>query len=708
MDYLWVLEFSPSIHNLSLMSLCKDLTFSKWRRVLLQYALWVTFYNLRVQDRLGSLISLIRFCRPPSTQASAANTGSAAATETPRTIGEVEVNVEPIIVGIEMSESDGSRVGSVGSAQPSPAFVQGLMQMLNNSGGGRVGGMARNASTQPPASSSTNATPTSSGQDGQPTPTRTGGAQTQSTTSTNTRSSAHVHVAPLGPMSLNFPPMMMSGQPSFDPLLPCNSHHTNPLNRRTRHPAGPQAPQRRSSSMPPRNAANRAGQEASGRNNTSGEASNSARSSPMRRPQASTQPHRGHNFDFEITAHADIMPMIMTPHGMMSLGGAPTRIQQPPSRATVSTGGGGGGQERMEPSLAHLLAALQGEAINASGSGDRSSTADAGMFNVVMGVMNEINGNSSRTVSEFLERIPDYNYREGESLVTDLLMLIARSTSFADLVNFFQGSSDLNHLQAPLREFIRRYVLTPPNEDIEDIDAAVLYLVDSHFSHLEAMASQANVQADIDFAESVHSFLTANLSSLAETILRTPTESNFGPLFRQRSVSFLARLTTLCMRCFTDGHASLERVIRNRIEAMSGDYGPTLRDFVLSSAVAHFRNYLASLEANSTATSRLQNDQEVEQYFVRTGPDADQRRAARRRRLTQHQQAVREEETFVTPRSSPSRASPAGAEPTPQSQQQVAMDIDNDNQKEEEIVEPPSQQESTFPTSVSLRRLFFP
>ena len=193
------------------------------------------------------------------------------------------------------------------------------------------------------------------------------------------------------------------------------------------------------------------------------------------------------------------MPMIMTPQGMVSIG-TPTRMQQPSSRATVSSGGSGslGGQDRMEPSLAQLLAALQGEAASGGDRGGGSGNVDLGMLNVVMGVMNEINGNSNRTVSEFLERIPDYNYREGESLVTDLLMLIARNTSFADLVNILQGSSDLNHLQTPLREFIRRYILTPPNEDEEhDIDAAVLYLVDSHFTHLEAMAAEANVQADI-------------------------------------------------------------------------------------------------------------------------------------------------------------------------------------------------------------------
>ena len=374
-----------------------------------------------------------------SINASAGAGGSQADNVATATIGEVEVNVEPIIVGIEMEPEilTGGRINSDNRTGQPPAFMQGLMQMLNNPRGPTVGS---NAGRSQQASTTTASNSTNSNATGQDSQARSGGgAQTQSTTSTNTRSSAHVHVAPLGPMSFNIPSMMMPGQPSFDPLLPCNSHHTNPLNRRTRHPAAPQAPQRpRSASVPPRTA-NAGGREAGNRAQQSvgqGEA-NSARSSPAhRRPMQ-------RNFDFEITAHADIMPMIMTPQGMMSIG-TPRRMMPPPptpGRATNSQSSANGSQDRMEPSLAQLLTALQGEA----------NGGDAGMLNVVMGVMSEINGNSNRTVSEFLERIPDYNYTEGESLVTDLLMLIARNTSFSDLVNIFQGSSDLNHLQTPLR-----------------------------------------------------------------------------------------------------------------------------------------------------------------------------------------------------------------------------------------------------------------
>ena len=48
--------------------------------------------------------------------------------------------------------------------------------------------------------------------------------------------------------------------------------------------------------------------------------------------------------------------------------------------------------------------------------------------------------------------------------------------------------------------------------------------------------------------------------------------------------------------------------------------------------------------------------EDIEQYIVHCGRDAEQRQGARRRRLLQFQ--TREDETFVTPRSSPPRRTP--------------------------------------------------
>ena len=73
----------------------------------------------------------------------------------------------------------------------------------------------------------------------------------------------------------------------------------------------------------------------------------------------------------------------------------------------------------------------------------------------------------------------------------------------------------------------------------------------------------------------------------------------------------------------------------------------TVREWILSAAVGHLRNFVARLDQNSMSPD------DVEQYIVHCGRDAEQRQGARRRRLLQFQ--TREDETFVTPRSSPPR-----------------------------------------------------
>ena len=334
-------------------------------------------------------------------------------------------------------------------------------------------------------------------------------------------------------MGFNLSPMM-SSQPSFDPLLPCRSHHidANSLNRRIRHPAGPLLQQRtRSASVPPRgNGVNP--------NNPTPDATrpetqaSSARSSPSRRvPRPTT------NVDFEVSTQIDVVPMIMTPQGVMGgvvafgsprtarpgVGAVGSQINAGSSAATGTTAMA---SDQVEPSLAALMGSLQ----SAVGGGGSDANDNANMVNGVFGIMNEIRnavtaggnqntrvgppgGGDRRTISAYLESLPDYTYVAGESLLTDLLMLMARNTTFADLVSILMGSTEsLNSLQPPLREFVRRYVLTPPNDDEEhDVDAAVLHLVDMSFPQFEEMAREANVRPDLDFAETLHRYTYAHL-----------------------------------------------------------------------------------------------------------------------------------------------------------------------------------------------------
>ena len=332
--------------------------------------------------------------------------------------GEVEISVEPIIVGIEVEPGiplnlpiSGSNGGSpptasttdVGgqNAQDIPGLnPQNLMQMFQSAimNAARAQGVQQPfaTTTSVPATSTSNVSSSStipssaeqqtpSGQDSQ----ARGGTQTQPTTSTQTRSSTHVIYGPRRPFAV--PPI--SSAQTFDPLLPCNSHHITGMmsGRRGRHPAGSLFNQRpRSASVPPRpgeqrvtNAGGATNQQpptsASGSNNQA----SSARSSPHR---VSRFPSFG-NLDFEVSTHIDVVPMMMTPQGIV-----PLTPQRPSQHSTsrvhlvssqnsnggtgsgTSTSGSSGAADAMEPSLAQMLGALQ----------SNSNSEDANMLQVVM------------------------------------------------------------------------------------------------------------------------------------------------------------------------------------------------------------------------------------------------------------------------------------------------------------------------------------
>ena len=68
----------------------------------------------------------------------------------------------------------------------------------------------------------------------------------------------------------------------------------------------------------------------------------------------------------------------------------------------------------------------------------------------------------------FLESISDYSYVAGQDIVTDLLMCLARSLTFVDLVGFLAGSDAvMTKLQQPLKDFLRARLGIRTSDDIE-------------------------------------------------------------------------------------------------------------------------------------------------------------------------------------------------------------------------------------------------
>jgi len=176
--------------------------------------------------------------------------------------------------------------------------------------------------------------------------------------------------------------------------------------------------------------------------------------------------------------------------------------------------------------------------------------------------------------------------------------------------------------------------------------------------------------------------------------------------------TFLADLTNLSVRCFSDGQVSLERLVRNQLSNVTDDVGSgAISRWTVSTAVGHLRNYVASIDSSSEGSGG------VEHYVVNAPAAAADRRAERDRRIQDRAQAAagktseaarpaaaasdrpddteEDEEAFETPRTSPE-----------------AMDVsavsDDDDEAEAPTVAPPPPpssrgEEGVFPRELQLR-----
>jgi hypothetical protein len=149
------------------------------------------------------------------------------------------------------------------------------------------------------------------------------------------------------------------------------------------------------------------------------------------------------------------------------------------------------GVSELEPSLNNLINVLQqGGNQNGQQNSDgnsplggalRQAISDDGMLNVIQGIVGQVmgamgvpaapggaSGDNTPTISQFLESMPDYTYTDGEDIVTDFLMSLARVLTFRDLIGMvggrIGGDGGLNNstreaigrLREPMQTFMRR------------------------------------------------------------------------------------------------------------------------------------------------------------------------------------------------------------------------------------------------------------
>jgi len=323
----------------------------------------------------------------------------------------------------------------------------------------------------------------------------------------------------------------------------------------------------------------------------------------------------------------------------------------------------------VEPGLANLLGQLLGGlGTNASQpSGEPNTNSDdQNILNMLQGVMGQVfgamgvgTGNPGQTIAEFLNSLPDYNYVERENIFTDFLMVLAANLNFVDMIAIVQGNGgNIAGLQAPLQEFLRSRLLNGSAATQPDIEAALTAIMDDWFPELEATARVANVQPGISYPETMHRFLSTRPVELVNLVLLADNATfarDIAPLVRR----IMAEATALSLHCFSDGQVSLERVVQNRLDVLTQDVGPMIRQWTMSAAIGHLRSYVSgvAVDQDSIASQVVTTDQAIERAAAR-----------QRRRPTRPSTEPDPAEQFLTPpEGSPTRmdVDDAATPPTP-------------------------------------------
>ncbi|XP_071443636.1 large proline-rich protein bag6-B [Hetaerina americana] len=388
-----------------------------------------------------------------------------------------------------------------------------------------------------------------------------GNTATHPTTSTQTRSTSrpHVQLAPAALQGL--------GANSFDPFLPCGSHHLNSPRRRIR----------------PQQAAASAATE----QQAQASAPAAAESTPTETP---TQQNMS-RLDLLI---AFVNHWLGSGMGARGSNSSPAEGESSASSATST-------QTRR-----------QGRTFIAT---DFSDDGLLDQLNVPLelswlGLLNQLRQGSSQsegatsmlyqgspTVADFLQTVPDYSYSEGESFLTDLIMLVARNMTFENMIALSVGHSRvLDQMQPQLNDFVLQRVLLgqlPTQERISEAVDRILLEIQPPADIMEAI----RIREDVDLMASINRFCQVRITELIRLIITKSNPGIFGPALMALCSVIVMELTSLLLNCCDGGEREVEAMLQVAVRHLTSGVHPELQRWTINSSLTRFRNYVTRMNA---------------------------------------------------------------------------------------------------------------
>ncbi|GJQ76871.1 hypothetical protein Trydic_g15077 [Trypoxylus dichotomus] len=359
-----------------------------------------------------------------------------------------------------------------------------------------------------------------------------GNTQTQPTTSTHTRSTArpHVHLA-------------QHAMQGFDPFLPCNSHHVTPRRRIQARNIQPQSNQNNNSrpdaQLPPQ------GVQLHPIYNIVQGIVNSFRNAYRQR-----------------TAQQNAQPTAAPspPLGASAAANAEASAPPPPSEPTPPSAP----MVMPMPFLPHL------QNMNIS----------------------DIAGPHGPTLSQLMEQFSDDNYVEGESIFTDLIMLLSRNLTIADLIRLNNGHLEpLMRMRSNIRNFFLERVLDG-NTSTAAVDRGVNRFMTEMQPLLENLEN-LTVRDDIDIIRSTQLLFRTRLPNII-SLAASRNPNSLRMLVDQCSIT-LRQVCALILYASANGQQGVENVLDHIVRQYMQGVPRVFEAWTSIASRAQLRQFISNL-----------------------------------------------------------------------------------------------------------------
>ncbi|KAL0280072.1 UNVERIFIED_CONTAM: hypothetical protein PYX00_001471 [Menopon gallinae] len=385
---------------------------------------------------------------------------------------------------------------------------------------------------------------------------------------------------------------------SYDPFLPCNSHHVR-------------SPQRSQNS----NSQGTARAPSAASNTNASAASNS-------NPASSTERERPNNAQAEggipslTESYMAIMSHFLNPQrfnlnrnqGRQGATGGDSLFDPPPewvvrrfypqSQADMGTSQG-------NIIIAPLPNSILGWRLPTPGQNDSGTRQSAGDSFRASGAAgsdgNQVQLGSS--IFDFLSTISDTSYVEGESIVADFFVTLATNLTWQDIIELSSMTrttmveSLMARLQPVLQNFVTLRLLQGETPTREVIARGCERLYVEMRPYIELM-QEVRLRDSIDLVATINNF---NRSQLPEIIsLIVDPEQNqpevFGQNVTSRIRNYMRQLIAIIIHCCQDGNQGFDSIIQNCVRLLTRGVPEELQQWTELNSVNILRSYTTNLD----------------------------------------------------------------------------------------------------------------